>query len=418
MIRTTRLKNGILVITETSKRADTVTLGAWVGTGSCFENEKQNGISHILEHMAFKGTKSRSYFDISAAIEDVGGHINAYTYYDETAYHVKVLKEDVKIAIDIIGDIVQNSIFDSKELEKEKEVIIQEIKMYEDTPHHRVFDMYMEKAFPNQPFGRPIAGKANNVRGITREDILQYLDNHYTTDRFVLSASGNITHEDFVALCQKTFTRKFKSIGPKQAVPFYQGGDNRYLKKNEQVNFILGFQGFSSLDDRKIATSVLASILGGGMTSRLQQEIREKRGLVYSIYAAHFPVKDIGTFYISGGTGEKEVKELIPVLCDEISRLSDTLTEAEIKRAKTKIKAYLLMREEDISDRAERNAEQWLEYGRLIPKKELIQKIEAVDKKSLQKIARHIFSTPLTTAFLGPISQIESYEKIVERLRG
>lgn len=417
MIKKTYLDNGLLVMTDSSMQANTVVLGVWVGTGSRSEPAHLNGISHVLEHMAFKGTKKRSYFEISAAIENVGGIINAYTGRSMTAYYAKVLKEDLPIALDIISDIVQHSTMDKAELEKEKSVIVQEINMNNDTPDDYVFDMFSMTAFPHQSIGRPIAGRAEIVQSLTGQDLLDYMAEHYSARQMVISASGALDHDKFVDMCRRLFKRSFTAPPVQNPVVHYIGGERRLQKDHQQINMVMGFQGIPLLDKDYYAASVLAIVLGGGMSSRLMQEIREKRGLAYSVYASNSSYPDTGLFYVYAGTGEKEIGELLPALCGEIVRLGDTLNEAEIMRAKAQLKAGLLMHSENISTHAENNAISWLLRGHVITKRALIHAIDAVSKAQLAHVCQRVFTTLPTLALLGPVQGVMPYEKIMESLK-
>lgn len=416
MIKTTTLKNGMRVITESAPTAETVSLGVWVGVGARFETPEIGGISHVLEHMAFKGTATRSAFQIAEQIEDVGGIMNAYTGKDVTAYYVKVLKADMKLGLDIIADILQNSQMDAKELAKEQGVICQEINMQNDTPDDLVFDYLSETAYPGQALGRPILGTAEVVKSVTSEKLLDYMHTKYTAGRMIISASGAVKHDEFVALCERAFVSIPGHDGMPADGATYVGGEKRVNKKNEQVNLVLGFEGVSYTDKDYYATGILSSIFGGGMSSRLFQEIREKRGLVYSIYAFNSPETDTGIFGIYAGTGEKEVAELMPVLCDEILALPGTLKDDEIARAKNRLKARLLMRMENIATHAEANAIDMIIQGRPVTKEEVVAEIEAVDKAMLQRVASRIFTGKPTLASLGPVKHVMPYEKILERL--
>ena len=416
MIQTSTLSNGIRVITDSAETAESVSLGVWVSVGARYETKENNGISHLLEHMAFKGTTTRTAFEISKEIEDVGGYINAYTAKNMTAYYVRVLKENLTLGLNIIADIVQNSTMDKNELQKEKGVIIQEINMQNDTPDDLIFDYYAACAYPDQPLGRPVLGTTESVQRIESQDLLNYIHSQYTTNRLIVSASGAVDHKAFVELCEKLFTN-VPSHPTENALPAsYRGGDKRVVKQNEQVNLVLGFESFSYNHTDYYAGSILASIAGGGMSSRLFQEIREKRGLVYSIYAFNSPQTDTGTFGIHAGTGEKEVIELMPVLCDELMRLSVSLTDEEIARAKAQLKASILMQQENISSHARTNAVDMIIYGRLVPKEEVIAKIDAVEKQQLEKIAARLFKQKPTFVALGPIQHIMSYADITRRL--
>ena len=417
MVQVTKLDSGIQVITDTMKDVETVSLGFWVSVGSRFEEESINGISHLLEHMAFKGTQTRTALQIAEQIEDVGGIINAYTSRDVTAYYVKVLKQDVPLALSVLSDIFQNSTMVEDELEREKEVIVQEIGQTYDAPDEAVFEYYQQTAYPNQSFGRSILGTADKVRSISRQTLLSYMHDEYTANRVIVSAAGNIEHSYLVEQIQNLLTSLKASGGRAMQTAQYVGGEYRQEKKIEQVNLLLGFDGLPYTHDLYYAQSILATVLGGGMSSRLFQEIREKRGLVYAIYAFSSSYQDAGQFGVFAGTGEKQVSELLPVVCDELLKVGTTLNEAEIERAKAQLRAHVLMKRESTSARAESNARQLATYGRIIDTAETIEKINAVDKAMLIKTADLLFAGKPTLASLGPVANVMSYEKLTDALK-
>ncbi|MBP5534315.1 MAG: insulinase family protein [Alphaproteobacteria bacterium] len=417
MVKVTKLKSGIRVVTDTMKDVDTVSLFFSVSVGSRFEEEQINGISHLLEHMAFKGTKSRTALQIAEEIENVGGVINAYTSKDVTAYYVKVLKQDVPLALSILSDILQNSMMIEEELEKEKGVVIQEIGQTYDAPDEAVFEYYQSTAYPKQPFGRSILGSAEKVKSISRKTLLSYMRDEYTAPRVVVSAAGNITHDYLVEEVEKALLSLKTKGGRKMQRASYVGGEYRENKKIEQVNLVLGFEGIANDHPLYYAQNILATILGGGMSSRLFQEIREKRGLVYSIYAFSSSYQDTGDFGIFAGTGEKQVSELLPVVCDEILKVASTLKSEEIERAKAQLRAHILMKRESTSARAESNARHLVIYGRVLDSKEIIKNINAVDENMLKQTAEKIFFGKPTLSCLGPIKHVMPYEKLVEALK-
>ena len=418
MIKVSTLKNGIRVVTESLPSVQTVSLGTWVGVGSRYEEKSENGISHFLEHMAFKGTTTRSALDIAKAIEDVGGYINAYTGRDMTGYYVRLLKENMPIGLDIISDIFQHASMDKKELDTEKGVIIQEINMYKDQPDYVVEQNFDATAYPDQPFGRDVGGDPAVIRGMTSKKMLAYMHRQYTSDRVVISASGAIDHDDFVQRCETLFCDVNQMPGKPAKQARYKGGASYKKTAHEQVNLLVGFEGVPYGDKNYWQMKVLSVILGGGMTSRLFQEIREKRGLVYTVHATADSDMDTGIFSIYAGTGEKEAGELMPVLCDEIKKCAFTLTQTEIDRAKTQIKARLLMQDENPSTHADKNARMMLHYGRVVPEKEILTLLKTVSMADLQACAENLFCQKPTVAALGPISNLMNYEDICRRLKG
>ncbi len=418
MINITTLENGIRVVTEEIAAAQTVSLGAWVGVGSRYETRSENGISHFLEHMAFKGTTTRSALEIMRQVEDVGGYINAYTGKDMTGYYVHLLKENMPVGLDIISDIVQHAAMDQKELDTEKGVILQELSMYKDRPDYVVAQNFDATAYADQPFGRDVGGDPEVIRTMTSEKMLAYMHRQYTAKRMVISASGAVKHDDFVARCMALFTDVNTHQGQACEPAVYTGGASYVTQAHEQVNLWLGFEGESYDSPDRWTAKLLATILGGGMTSRLFQEIREKRGLVYVVRALADSDSDTGMFDIYAGTGEKEAASLMPVMCDEIVRLADTLTDEEIDRAKTQVKARLLMKSEEISSHADHNARAILNYGRVISDEEILKTVMGIQKCDLSVYAKKLFARKPTVAALGPIQNLMSYEDICSRLKG
>jgi predicted Zn-dependent peptidase len=415
--RVTTLANGLRVASDEMPWVDTASLGVWVDVGTRNEPASVNGVAHLLEHMAFKGTERRSARQIAEEIENVGGHLNAYTSREQTAYYAKVLKEDVALGVDILADILQHSTFDPEELDRERTVIIQEIGQALDTPDDLIFDKFQECAYPDQAMGRPVLGEAEIIRTIGRDAVAGYMHRHYSANRMVLSAAGAVDHDRLVALAEAAFSDLPPDGGEPVEPARYLGGDLREEKDLEQVHLVLGFPGVSHTDDDYYVASTLSTVLGGGMSSRLFQEIREKRGLVYTVYSFASSYADGGVFGVYAGTGEDEVEELMPVLCGEIVRSIDDMTEEEVARARAQLKASLLMGLESTSSRCEHVANQLLIYGRPIETRELVQKIDEVDLGAVQRLARRMFASPPTFTALGPIGKVEGFDRIVARLR-
>ncbi|NKD55104.1 MULTISPECIES: M16 family metallopeptidase [unclassified Haematospirillum] len=409
----TTLPSGLRVLTDRMDTVQTVTLGAWVDAGARHEPAPLNGISHLLEHMAFKGTARRSARAIAEEIEDVGGILNAWTSRENTAYYAKVLKDDVALATDIIADILQHSVFDPEELKREQSVIVQEINQAEDTPDDIVFDHFQATAYPDQAMGRAVLGTPETVRSIDRETLKRYMNSTYSTHSTVIAAAGHIDHDSFVHLVEKTFTSLpvFPSVTPEKAL--YKGGESRQDKNLEQVHLVLGFDGVAYDHPHFYATAVLSTLLGGGMSSRLFQEIREKRGLVYSIYSYTNSTTDGGLFSIYAGTGNDEAAELVPVLCTELRKIVDTIVQNdELMRARAQIKAGLLMGLESSSNRAETAARQLFTHGRIVDTDELVAMVEAVDATAVRDAASLIFASEPTLAVLGPSRNVPDLDAI------
>jgi predicted Zn-dependent peptidase len=366
--------------------------------------------------MAFKGTRRRSARDIVVEIEDVGGFLNAYTGREQTAYYAKVLAEDTPLVVDILADILQNSTFDADELTRERAVVLQEIGQAEDTPDDIIFDHFQEIAFPEQAMGRPVLGRAEIVRDLPRDAVAGYMASRYRADQMVLAASGRLEHNALVELAEKLFTSLPAGAAPRTEQARYTGGEGRFARELEQVHLALGFDGVTYTDPDYYVAAVLSQLLGGGMSSRLFQEIREKRGLVYSIHSFASSFSDGGIFGIYAGTGEKEVAELLPVVCDELAKLPDDLTEPEVKRAAAQLRAATLMSREKPSARCEQLASQLLIYGRPIPPAEAVARIDAVTVDDLARLARRLMHSKPTLTALGPIGQVMEYEALTRRL--
>ena len=415
-IRVSRLPSGLTVVTERMDRVETVSFGAYVAAGTRNETEAENGVSHFLEHMAFKGTERRTAAGIAEEIEAVGGHINAYTAREQTAYYVKVLKDDTALGVDIIGDILTHSTFDRDELERERGVILQEIGQANDTPDDIIFDHFQSTAYPEQPMGRPTLGTETIVRGLPREALVTYMRRHYTTANTVVAAAGNLDHDHIVDLAARHFADLPSQPPATAEAGRYAGGEFRENRDLDQVHIVLGFPSVAYADPDYYPTMLLSTLLGGGMSSRLFQEIREKRGLVYSVYSFTAPAMDGGLFGIYAGTGESEAAELMPVTLEELRRVQHDVTEAELARARAQVKAGLLMSLESTGSRCEQLARQLQVFGRLIPTAETVEKLNAVTIDAVQSAAARLFRAAPTLAALGPAGMVPPLPAIAERL--
>ncbi len=415
-VKITTLPSGLTVLTERMERVETVSFGAYIGAGTRHEMAAENGVAHFLEHMAFKGTASRSAVDIAEAIENVGGHINAYTSREQTAYYVKLLKEDLGLGVDIIGDILCHSSFEQDELERERGVILQEIGQANDTPDDIVFDHFQSAAYPAQPMGRPVLGTETIIRGMKRDALPGFMNAHYTPDNMVIAACGNLEHEQVTDLVQRYFADLPNAEREEPMSADYTGGEYRESRDLDQAHIVLGFDAPAYGAPDYYPSMLLSTLLGGGMSSRLFQEIREKRGLVYSIYSFTSPAKDGGLFGIYAGTGESEAAELMPVTLEELAKVQLHITEAELNRARAQLKAGLLMSLESTGSRCEQLARQWQIFGRVIPASETVAKIEAVTEADIRAAAAKIFRQRPTLATIGPIGQVPKLSAIIDRL--
>ena len=415
-VQVTKLPSGLLVVTETMERVETVSFGAYVATGTRNETEAENGASHFLEHMAFKGTARRTAAAIAEEIENVGGHINAYTAREQTAYYVKLLKEDLALGADIIGDILTHSAFAPEELERERGVILQEIGQANDTPDDIIFDRFQETAFPSQPMGRPTLGTEDGIKAMERTQLTHYMNRNYAAGNAVVAAAGNLRHDTVVDLVRTHFADLPSDMPPAYQPSAYQGGEFREERDLDQVHIVLGFPSVPYGDPDYYPALLLSTLLGGGMSSRLFQEIREKRGLVYSIYSFTSPFLDSGLFGIYAGTGEDEAKELMPVTLQELRKVQSEVTADELHRARAQVKSSLLMSLESTGSRCEQLARQLQVFGRIIPTAETVAKVAAVDIEAVQRTARRIFRGVPTLAAVGPAEHVPGLAAIVDRL--
>ncbi len=396
---------------------ETAAVGVWVDAGARAERAEVHGVAHLLEHMAFKGTRRRSAQRIAEEIEAVGGHLNAYTSREHTAYVARVLSEHVPVALDILADIVQHSTLPEDELARERDVVIQEIAQAHDTPDDIVFDLFQETAFPDQPLGRSILGTAQSVGVVSRDVLADYLAEHYSAERTIVGAAGRVDHDHVVELAATAFDALPARAARAVEAATYRGGDLRRERQLEQVHLLLGFNGVAYADPDFYAHQVLATLLGGGMSSRLFQEIREKRGLAYAVFSFASSYVDGGLFGVYAGAAESQLDNLVPVMCDQVAAIARGVSEDELQRARAQLKASFLMSLESPSARCEQLARQMLVFGRPIPAQEIIAQIEAVDAATLTRTARRLFEAgaPTVTA-LGPVSRLEPYDRIAARL--
>ncbi|TYB82532.1 M16 family metallopeptidase [Maritimibacter fusiformis] len=416
-IRFDTLANGFRVVTEHMPGVESAALGVWVTAGGRHELAAQNGIAHFLEHMAFKGTKRRSALQIAEEIEDVGGYLNAYTSREVTAYYARVLKEDVPLAFDVISDIVLNPVFDAREIEVERGVILQEIGQALDTPDDVIFDWLQEVAYPDQPIGRTILGPSERVRAFDREDLAAFVARHYRPERMILSAAGAVDHDQIMRLAEETFGHLERGSEALIEPAGFIGGERREMKTLEQVHFTLGLEGPGYGDAAIYTAQTFAGALGGGMSSRLFQELREKRGLCYTIFAQAGAYSDTGMLTIYAGTSPGEIAALARLTVDEIKRAADDMTAVEVDRARAQMKAGMLMGLESASSRAERLARQVSIWNRVIPLEETVERIDAVDLAAVRDFAgRTAGEARVALALYGLAETAPGYEELRERL--
>jgi predicted Zn-dependent peptidase len=391
-------------------------IGIWVGAGGRHETADQNGIAHFLEHMAFKGTARRSALQIAEAIEDVGGYINAYTSREVTAYYARVLEADVALALDVIADIVLNPAFDPGEIEIERGVILQEIGQAHDTPDDVIFDWLQEQSYHDQPLGRTILGPTDRVSAFTRADLAQFVGQHYGPGQMILAAAGAVDHDALVRLCEDLFGGLAPKADARVTPARFTGGEVRHAKTLEQAHFALAFESPGYRDDDIYTAQIYASALGGSMSSRLFQEVRETRGLCYTIFAQAGAYADTGTTTIYAGTSGGQIAELAGITIDEMKRAAEDMTEAEIARARAQMKAGLLMGLESPSNRAERLARLIQIWGRVPPLEDTVARIDAVDGAALRRFAEWLAAeAPVAMALYGPIDAAPTLDDLQGR---
>jgi predicted Zn-dependent peptidase len=417
-VRITRLPNGLTVATEAMPHIATATAGVWVGAGARHERPDEHGLSHLIEHMAFKGTRRRSARRIAEDIENVGGDINAATSTEFTSYTARVLGEDIDVALEVLGDILTESVFDEVELAREKNVILQEHAAVEDTPDDLVYDAFMETAFSGQAIGRPILGRPETIRSFDGGMIRAFIGREYAPGLMVLAAAGAVDHEATVSAAE----RHFGGLGPgpdRAPVPArYTGGERRLPRRLEQASVVIGLPGCSFKDPEFYATQMFSHILGGGLTSRLWQEVRETRGLAYEIHAFHWPFSDCGLFGIGAGTSRSDLPALIEVALECALAATRTVADDEIARARAQLKVALLAALETPGGRIERNARQLLAWGRVIPSEEIVARIDAVTADEIRSAGRRVLDGAPTLAAIGPIAKLPALDAVGRRLRG
>jgi predicted Zn-dependent peptidase len=416
-VRQTRLPSGLTVLTHAMPHLESTALGVWVATGSRSERDAEHGLSHLLEHMAFKGTRRRSAVEIAEEIEAVGGEVNAATSVETTSYYARILKDDVPLAIDILSDILRNSVFDPTELEREQHVILQEIGAAYDTPDDRVYDLFTEAAYPEQPIGRNILGTPQTVQSVVSPMLDQYLGEHYRGPSMVLAAAGALDHDRIVELAGDVFGSLADGPDAQPPAATYRGGDRREPRELQETQIMVGFEGRPYTSETYYTAQMLAAIMGGGMSSRLFQEVREKRGLCYSIYAFHWGFSDTGIFGVHAATGPDDVAELMPVVLGELERAAHDIDDRELDRARAQLRAGLLMTLESPTARAGQLARQMLLFGRPIPVDELVAKINAISVADVRRLAESIFtgSRPTVSA-VGALNGMMDHGRLTARL--
>ena len=402
----TVLDNGIRVITERVTGVRSAALGLWVGAGSSHEEAPLRGISHLIEHMLFKGTPTRSARQIAETMDAVGGNLNAFTDKEVTCYHGRVVDAHTALAFEVLADMFLHATVDPTDLHNEQQVILEEIRMYDDSPEEVSQDLFLRTVWAGSPLGEPTIGHAQTVSAVTRDSIRSYMAKRYTPDRVVVSAAGNVDHAEFVTLVQARLGAMHGTFdGADPPAPLFHAALAGKRKDCEQVYILVGAEGTAAADERRYALSVLDAILGGGMASRLFQEIREKRGLVYSVYSSHSAYRSGGIFSISASTSPKNAAEVLGLVRAELVRMADDgVSDDELRRAKEHIKGSLLLSLESTSARMIRLGRSELNLGRHLPTAEVTARIDAVTKADVDDLARRLFAPQrLALTVLGAV---------------
>jgi predicted Zn-dependent peptidase len=411
-----KLSNGLTVVSDPMPGLESAAVGVWVNTGSRNEEPSQMGVSHMLEHMAFKGTTTRSARAIAEEIEAVGGVLNAYTSREQTAFHARVLKNDVPLALDMIGDILTNPTFEQQELERERQVVLQELGQARDTPDDIVFDHLQSAIFKDQPLGWPILGEEATVTAFNREMLNSYMASQYRLEGMTLIASGAVNHAEIMRLAEEKCAGLNPGAVPQTAPSHYVGGDFRELQDLEQAHVAYAFPGLSNRDPDYFVAQIYATALGGGTSSRLFQEAREKRGLCYSIYAFSNGFQDSGFLGIYVGTGESEAAEISAVIAGEMESIAHNLSEAEVSRARAQLKVSLLMGMERPGTRAEQIAGQLFALGKVQSSAEIVAQLDAIDASIVKRYAARVMQEAKPTiAAVGPVERLEPHAVFARR---
>lgn len=406
----TTLDNGIRVITETVNHVQFMSMGFWVGVGSRYESEKQWGITHFIEHMLFKGTEKRTADQISGAVDAVGGQLNAFTSKENTCYYIKTLTEDFPLAVDVLSDMFLNSRFDNEEIAKEREVIIEEIKMYEDTPDDQVHDLMSANLWPDHPLGRAILGTEESIAAFDHDMLKDYMKQYYTGSNIVVSVVGNISHKQVVDAIQEVLGGIPKGE-PNQYViaDRAKAGVNCYYKEIAQSQICVAMPGVAKEDDRLFPLSILNTYLGGGMSSRLVKKIREEEGLAYSVYSYNGSYTDTGAFVISVGTRPENCQRVIDIILEELEDVRQNgITQDELDKSFSQLKGSLYMGLETVNSRMNKLGRSLLIYDRVITPEENVDDLSKVTVEDVKALAGDMFRREnLQITVLGPVEDVK-----------
>jgi predicted Zn-dependent peptidase len=411
-VRRTVLPGGLRVVTEAMSGVRSATIGVWVGVGSRDESPTLSGASHFLEHLLFKGTAERTALDISVSLDAVGGEFNAFTAKEYTCFHARVLDADLPLAVDVLGDMITSSTLEAEDVEAEREVILDEIAMHDDDPEDVASNLFTELAYGATPLGRPIAGTAASIERLTRAQIRRFYRSRYRPENIVVSVAGNVEHDVVVRQVGEAFSRdgfladgSVRPASPRAAARFRrsQGGTARVSRPFEQVNLLLGVDAIDRADDRRYALGVLNAAIGGGPSSRLFQEVRERRGLAYSVYSFASHYSDAGSFCVGAGCLPGKLDDVLGVVREELRKVADEgITEEELLRGQGQLRGGLVLGLEDSASRMSRIAKAELLYDELPSINEIIKRIDAVTLGDVHELARQLFTRKETLVVVGP----------------
>ncbi len=415
----TTLPSGLRIASRSLAQAQSLSVGIWVNAGARDERDSEMGIAHMLEHMAFKGTERRSARDIATEVENVGGYMNAHTSREETAYYLRLLPEYLDMGIDILADILTKPTMPDEEIERERGVIIQEIGQSQDTPDDIVFDMFARASYGDHTLGRPILGSIDSVSGFSRDNLRGFMSRHYGAGQMLVTASGAIEHDDFVRRVEQRLGHLATAKDTQRVSPDWLGGRHIEARDLEQTHIVIGLPSFGARDDRRFALMVLSTLFGGGMSSRLFQEVREKRGLCYSIFSFASMYSDSGHFGVYAGTSAEQADEMLTVTAQQLAELAAKVGEDEVSRAKAQLRASLVMARESVSGCGDALARQIMLFGAPVDDAELLDQIAAVDAETVRDVAADLIGggQPAIAA-IGPQSSIMENDRLAGLLAG
>lgn len=417
MYRKDTLSNGIRVVSETLPKSRSVSIGVWVKVGSRHESPEIGGISHFIEHLFFKGTKKRSARDIAVEMDSIGGEMNAFTSQEATTFYAKVVDEHLPTAIDILSDILLGSKFDPLEMEKERKVILEEIKSVEDTPDDYIHELFTGTVWPDNSLGRPILGTKETIKSLKHKDIVSYIDAYYVPREIVISVAGNFEHARLIDLLNASFGKLSRGGAPKhEATPVFAQAVSVRKKQLEQVQICLGFKGMPYSHEDRFVLSALNTVLGSGMSSRLFQEVREQNGLAYSIYSYVTAYRDTGLLTVYAGSDPASALDVVRLVSKEIRKIRDDgITHAEAQRVKNQVKGSLVLSLESSNSHMSRIARQEMYFGKYLSVDDIIRNVEKVTAEQVRHLAQHLFKRDsMSLTVLGPLGKADIPDTLLE----